>query len=849
MTETKIPLTELEKISPEAVLSQQSTRTNGLSEAEAAHRLSLYGPNQATADKGWRFFNELIKQVTNPLVITLVIVAIFSFFFGEPVSALIIIVMALIGIVLSFVQEFRAQKNAEKLKAMVHIQAEVIRDGKAIKVPLREIVPGDIVTLSAGNMIPADLKIISAKDLFLNQATLNGESFPVEKWCEVKNQKPQNVYELDTIAMMGASVVSGTGLGVVIATGKNTEFGKVTKDLADREPETAFDKGIRQFTWLMIKLIFVLMTFIFVINALFKGNFVDSLLFSLAVAVGLTPEMLPMIVTVNLSRGAQKMAKKMVIIKRLDAIQNFGAMDILCTDKTGTLTMDEIVLIKHCDINGEENESILKDAYLNSTHQSGMNNLLDKAIIKHHKFDINKIKKIDEIPFDFERRLVSVVVKINQEARLITKGAPEELVKHCTHYELGDRKYKLDKVGLAKLKKQFETFSSDGFRVLGVAYKDVDKDQTTFSKTDEDNLIFRGFAAFLDPPKKSTREAIDKLEALGIKLKILSGDNELVTEKICKDVGLDGIGVITGPEIDKYNDEELVKIVEVNVIFARMMPLQKERIVRALQRGSHIVGFLGDGINDAPALKAADVGISVDNGADIAKETADIILLKKSLLVLADCVKEGRKTFANTMKYIKMGASSNFGNMLSMTGASILLPFLPMLPSQILLNNFLYDISQVTLPSDNVDDDYLLKPRPWHIGFIKKFIIIIGPISSIFDFMTYGMMWFLFNGAANPALFRTGWFVESLLTQTMVIYVIRTNKIPFLQSRPSRAVIIATLSIVAIGCIIPFTPLAHWFQFAPLPILYFVLLFTMGFIYLVLTQCLKMLFIRKYGYD
>lgn len=849
MTETKLPLMELEKLTPEAVLSQQSTRATGLSAAEATHRLLLYGPNQATADKGWRFFKELIKQVTNPLVITLVIVAIFSFFFGEPISALIIIVMALIGITLSFVQEFRAQKNAEKLKAMVHIQAEVIRDGKAIKLPLREIVPGDIVTLVAGNMIPADLKIISAKDLFLNQATLNGESFPVEKWSATQNQQPQNVYDLDTVAMMGASVVSGNGIGVVVATGKNTEFGKMTKDLAEREPETAFDKGIREFTWLMIKLIFVLMTFIFVINALFKGNFVDSLLFSLAVAVGLTPEMLPMIVTVNLSRGAQKMAKKMVIIKRLDAIQNFGAMDILCTDKTGTLTMDEIVLIKHCDINGEENESILKDAYLNSTQQSGLNNLLDKAIVKHHKFDISKIKKIDEIPFDFERRLVSVVVGINHETRLITKGAPEELVKHCTHYELGDRKYKLDKEGLAKLKKQFETFSSDGFRVLGVAYKDVAKSQATFSKADEENLIFRGFAAFLDPPKKSTREAINKLEALGIKLKILSGDNELVTEKICKDVGLDGIGVITGPEIDKYNDEELIKIVDANVIFARMMPLQKERIVGALKRGGHIVGFLGDGINDAPALKAADVGISVDNGADIAKETADIILLKKSLLVLADCVKEGRKTFANTMKYIKMGASSNFGNMLSMTGASILLPFLPMLPSQILLNNFLYDISQVALPSDNVDDDYLLKPRPWHIGFIKKFIIIIGPISSIFDFMTYGMMWFLFNGAANPALFRTGWFVESLLTQTLVIYVIRTNKIPFLQSRPSRAVIIATLSIVAIGCIIPFTPLAHWFQFAPLPILYFVLLFTMGFIYLVLTQCLKMLFIRKYGYD
>lgn len=846
---TNKDLFALEKMSATQVFSDLSSRDQGLTSNEVLHRRLIYGLNQAKKESRLKFIKELMTKLASPLVITLIIVAIFSYFFGEKISAVIVIVMAMIGVVLSFIQEYKAQKTAEKLQALVHIKTAVIRNDKKYKIPIKEVVPGDIVELSAGNMIPADLKIISAKDLFLNQSTLNGESFPVEKWDQVKAEKNnKSIYELDTIALMGASVVSGTGRGVIIATGDQTEFGKLAASLASKAPETAFDRGIRDFTWLMIKLIFSLMTFILVINTLFKGSFVESLLFSLAVAVGLTPEMLPMIVTINLSRGAKIMAQKMVIIKRLDSIQNFGAMDILCTDKTGTLTMDEIVLIKHCDIEGNENETILHAAFLNSYFQTGMNNLLDKAIVKHHKFDLKKEKLIDEIPFDFERRIVSVIVENLSERRLITKGTPEEIFKRSSHYELHGRKFSLDKNKLKLLKKKYDEFSRDGFRVLAIASKNINT-KNSYSHEDEDDLTFLGYAAFLDPPKSTTKEAINELESLGIKLKILSGDNEYVTEKICQEVGLDGHEVITGSDIDKLSDEQLGRAVEVNTIFARLLPIQKERVILALQKGGHIVGFLGDGINDAPALKAADVGISVDNAADIAKETADMIMLKKSLLVLADGVREGRKTFANALKYIKMGASSNFGNMLSLTGASILLPFLPMLPSQVLLNNFLYDMSQIALPSDNVDEDYLLKPRPWHIDFIKKFIITIGPISSIFDFLTYGMMWFIFNGAANPALFRTGWFVESLFTQTLIIFVIRTNKIPFLQSWPSRTVAISAIGIVAFGALLPFSHFGKLFQFVHLPPLYFLLLFGMGFFYLIMTQIVKIWFIKKYGYQ
>jgi Mg2+-importing ATPase len=586
--------------------------------------------------------------------------------------------------------------------------------------------------------------------------------------------------------------------------------------------------------------------FIFAINAFRRGNIVESLLFSLGVAVGLTPEMLPMIVTINLSKGAIAMSKKDVIVKRLNSIQNFGAMDVLCTDKTGTLTMDKIVLERHCDIVRKDNDDVLRYAYINSFYQTGLKNLLDRAILKHEKILIQQFKKIDEIPFDFSRKIMSVVVEMDGKHNIISKGAPEEIFKKCTKYELEGEILDMEDLILTDLKEECDNLSADGFRVLAIAYKSMDNTRQVYSKDDENNLILKGYVAFLDPPKPTVKKAIQALKKLSIDFKVLTGDNVLVTKKICSEVGLDVKNLATGDQVDRLDDGELRELVKATNVFARMSPLQKERIIRALHENNHIVGFLGDGINDAPALKISDVGISVNNAVDIAKESADIILLKKSLMVLEDGVMEGRKTFGNIIKYIKMGSSSNFGNMFSMTGGSMFLPFLPMLPIQILLNNFLYDLSQIAIPNDKVDSEYLVKPRPWNVQYIKKFMVIIGPISSIYDFLTYGVMLFVFH--ASPQLFHTGWFIESLCTQTLVIHIIRTGKIPFVESWPSRFLILTSLLIVTIGICIPFSPLAKPFGFVPPPALYFVVLFFMIITYLLLVQVVKSWFIKKYGY-
>ncbi len=840
-------LRSINGLSSAEVFLRLKTKGSGLSDAEVFRRRLRHGYNEVAENKKGLIIKEILDKIASPLIITLIIVAIFSFFFGQRFNAVVVILMALLGVILSFVQEFKAQKTAKKLRTMVRLFTQVKRQGNFKAVPFRELVIGDIIKLSAGDMVPADIRIISGKDLFISQSALNGESFPVERWPERQNLEAENIYELDTIACMGSSIVSGMAEAVVVGTGADTQFGQLSRQLASLEPETAFDKGIRQFTWLMIRFIFVLVIFIFLVNTFLRGNFVESLLFALAIAVGLTPEMLPMITTVNLSRGALNMSKKMVIIKRLDAIQNIGAIDILCTDKTGTLTLDKITLVKHCDIEGKENEKILKYAYINSASQTGLANLLDNAVMEHKKFDLQHIKKIDEIPFDFTRRIMSVVVEMAGQKKIISKGAPEEIFKRSCCYELDGKKYKIDRAKLKILNKVYDDFSREGFRVLGIAYSDLSKSKAAYSQKDEADLVFMGFIAFFDPPKPTAKKAIDDLELLGVKLKILSGDNEAVTEKICLDVGIPDAGAITGSQIEDIDDAELKKVVEEKTVFARLLPLQKERVIKILKENNHVVGFLGDGINDAPALRAADVGISVDNAADIAKDTADIILLRKSLTILSDCVREGRKTFANTLKYIKMGASSNFGNMLSMTAASFFLPFLPMLPAQILLNNFLYDLSQMTIPTDKVDNDYLLSPRPWDISFIKKFILFLGPVSSIFDFLTFGVMWYVFS--ASPELFRTGWFVESLFTQTLIIFVIRTNKIPFLQSRPGKLLTISVLSMVLIGCLLPFSPLAEYFQFVPLPPLFFLILLGIGVAYLSLTEIIKRWFIKLFGYQ
>lgn len=839
--------TEYASLVIDELFAKLSTSLKGLSDEEAEKRLEDYGYNEPARKKKRTILTQILSKFINPLVIVLLIIGGFSLFFGEKISALLVALMAVMSVFLSFIQEYRAGKEADKLSEMVRATATVYRGGKTKEVKIREIVPGDIVDLFAGDMIPADLRIISGKDLFINQASMTGESFPIEKFSGVVEPKNNSLSEFTNIAFMGSSVVSGTALGLVIKTGISTQFGELSRRLATMRVETGFDKGIHKFTWLMIRFMLVLVAVIFSVNALLRGNLVEAFLFSLGVAVGLTPEMLPMLVAINLSKGAIAMSKKQVIVKRLNSIQNFGAMDVLCTDKTGTLTMDKIVLERHCDVVRNEDDDVLRIAYLNSYYQTGLKNLLDRAILKHEKLLVKQFRKVDEIPFDFSRRIMSVVVEIDGKHRFISKGAPEEIFKRCSKYELEGEILDIEELIISDLKVEFDYLSADGFRVLAIAYKDMEDKKDVYSKDDESGLILKGYVAFLDPPKPSVRRTIEMLKRLGVELKVLTGDNELVTNKICSEVGLDVRGLVTGDKVDKLNDEELKELVKTTTVFARLAPLQKGRVIRAIRDNKHIVGYLGDGINDAAALKISDVGISVNNAVDIAKESADIILLKKSLMALEDGVIEGRKTFGNIVKYIKMGASSNFGNMFSMTGGSIFLPFLPMLPIQILLNNFLYDLSQVAIPSDAVDKEYLYKPRPWDIQYIKRFMLIIGPISSIFDFITYGVMLFVFHSSAE--LFHTGWFLESLCTQTLVIHVIRTSKVPFVQSKPSSFLVITSIFIISIGMIIPFSPLAKAFGFVPPPPSYFLALAVIVVSYLCLVQSVKSWFIRKYGYD
>ncbi|MFB3919238.1 MAG: magnesium-translocating P-type ATPase [Candidatus Velamenicoccus archaeovorus] len=831
----------------EALFEKLATSQKGLTDHEARERLSVYGYNEPAKKKKRAVLFEILSRFLNPLVIVLLVIAGFSLFFGEKISALLVVLMALISVLLSFVQEHRAGREAEKLSEMVRATATVYRNGRAREIPIREIVPGDIVDLFAGDMIPADLRIIFCKDLFINQASLTGESFPVEKTAGPADPKTQSPVDMTNIAFMGSSVVSGTGLGVAVKTGVATQFGELSRRLASIQIESSFDKGIRSFTWLMIRFMLILVVVIFAVNAFLRGNIVQALLFSLAVAVGLTPEMLPMLVAINLSKGALAMSKKDVIVKRLNSIQNFGAMNVLCTDKTGTLTLDRIVLEKHCDVVRQEDDEVLKLAFINSYYQTGLKNILDRAILKHEKLKIEDYAKIDEIPFDFSRKMMSVVVGSEGRHTLISKGAPEEIFKRCATYELEGETLEINQMILTDLKEECDRLSAEGFRVLAVAYRSMDISKERYTKDDEQGLVLKGYIAFLDPPKPTTKKTIEALRRLGIELKVLTGDNELVTRKICIDVGISVMGLATGDAIDKISDEELAELVEVTSVFARLSPLQKERVIRALHRNKHVVGYLGDGINDAAALKAADVGISVNNAVDIAKESADIILLKKSLIVLAEGVTEGRRTFGNILKYIKMGSSSNFGNMISMTGASLCLPFLPMLPIQILLNNFLYDLSQIAVPTDDVDDEYLLRSRPWNVGYIKKFMLFFGPISSVFDFVTFGVLLFFFN--ASPKLFHTGWFLESLITQTLVIYVIRTGKIPFVESRPSPFLMFSSIYIVTIGLLIPFTPLSKYFGFVQPPPLYFAALVCIVAAYLWVVQTVKSKFIDKYGYE
>jgi Mg2+-importing ATPase len=837
------------------VLSQLNTSPNGLDQAEVEKRIGQYGPNQVAKEKRRNWFVRLWDNIKNPLVILLVVLGIISYLTGDLRGTIVILIMVILGIVLRYVQESRADTAAEKLKAMVSTTTTVLRDGKHKEVPLVELVPGDIVIFSAGDMIPADVRVLTAKDLFLNQAALTGESLPVEKTPPAVMDPNQNPLEMPDICFLGSNIESGTGSAVVIQTGSGTYFGSLANSIIGQRVLTSFDKGINQFTWLMISFMAFLVPLVFIFNGLSKHNWVDAFLFALAVAVGLTPEMMPMIVTVNLSKGAISMSKKKVIVKRLNSIQNFGAMDVLCTDKTGTITQGKIILEKPLDVKGNPSQRVLDYGYINSYYQTGLKNLMDEAILNHG--DLNDalqvdedFQKIDELPFDFQRRRMSVIVENNKDQHiLICKGAVEELMSLSTHVEINGEILEVTAEHDEHRKNRVRELNSDGFRVIAVAYRVFPGSDDTphYTIQDESNLTLLGYLAFLDPPKETASQAISELNQNHVAVKILTGDNEIVTGNICRQVGLSVEKILLGSEIETMGEKQLSEAVAATTVFAKLSPSHKERIIRSLQSEGHVVGFMGDGINDAPALKAADVGISVDSAVDIAKESSDIILLENSLLVLNDGVMEGRRVFGNIVKYIKMAASSNFGNMFSMLGASIFLPFLPMLPIQVLTNNLLYDFSQTTIPTDEVDREWLTRPRKWAISELRRFIIFIGPISSIFDYLTFFIMIYVFNAWTNQALFHTGWFVESLFTQTLIIHVIRTNKIPFVQSRASRALILTSLVIVAVGAYLPYSPLASWLGFIPLPPLYWLLLLAMLVAYVLLTQVIKTWFYRRFG--
>lgn len=844
------PIASYAKYSNEDLLDELKTSFKGLADKEAKRRLLRYGLNIPAQKKKISAAVLLFSKFRNPLILTLLVIALLSLFFGEEINAIFVALMILVSVALEFSLEYRSGKAVEKLSDLVRTKVAVFRDGAQKEIDLFDIVPGDIIDLYAGDMIPADLRIIQAKDLFINQSSFTGESFPVEKTAAFDKTKKEAIEKLENIAFMGSSVVSGTGLGVAVKTGKYTQFGEISSSLVRIEEETSFDRGIKQFTMLMIHLMLILVVFIFfAIVVLKQGIFKDALLFSLAVAVGITPEMLPMLVSINLSRGAADMAKKKVIVKRLNSIQNFGAMDILCTDKTGTLTLDKIVMVNHYDVEGDEDKEVMEYAYLNSSFQTGLKNLLDKAIISHEKITMAGYQKVDEMPFDFSRRIMSVVVEKGGKHILIAKGAPEDIFNHSSHYYLNGEIHKIHDKIFSKVQEEYDKLSGQGFRVLAVAYKNIESPKAIYSKKDESGLVLRGYLAFLDPAKPTVKESLGALEELGIEIKVLTGDNEIITDKICRDVSLHVKGVITGFQMENIQDAELERLVEKTTIFARLNPIQKERVIKALHKNNHTVGYLGDGINDAPSLKAADIGISVNNAVDIAKESADIILLQKSLMALKDGVLDGRKVFGNIIKYIKMSASSNFGNMISLTGATLFLPFLPMTPLQILFNNFLYDMGQLALPNDAVDKEYLAKPRPWNINYIKKFILFIGPLSSIYDFLTFGIMLYIFNAAQNQEFFHTGWFIESLFTQILVIYVIRTNKIPFIESAPNKFLIFNTLLVLAVALGVVFSSFAELFGFVAMPPLYFIILFVLLVTYLSLVQIVKTWVVRKYGYQ
>ncbi len=863
-----VAIAEFARLPAGAVLEQLGVTRLGLSETAAQERTEQFGENKVAHEAPPTWYFQLGHAFWNPFIGVLIALGVLSYLTGDIRAVIVIGVMVTISALLRFVQEFRSNQAALALQAIVRTKATVERVNDATEeepaplptkreLPIEAIVPGDIVHVSAGDMIPADVRFLSSKDLFISQSALTGEAIPVEKSEAVPETNgivSASLPDLRNIGFMGTSVVSGTAAAVVLATGDHTYFGSMAKGLVGQRPETSFDIGVNKVSWLLIKFMAVMVPIVFLINGFSKHNWLDAFMFGLAVAVGLTPEMLPMIVTANLAKGAVTMARRKTIVKRLNAIQNFGAMDVLCTDKTGTLTQDKIVLEKHINVIGEEDEEVLNLAYLNSVYQTGLKNLLDVAILEkselHAALGIDTIyKKVDEIPFDFVRRRMSVVVERGKEVHeLICKGAVEEILAVSTQIRDEDRIVPLDPETRETALEVVQELNEDGLRVVAVAYREFPPRSGAYTVADEGDLILAGFMAFLDPPKETAAPALRALRQYGVAVKILTGDNGTVTQKVCRDVGHPVGTIVNGSDLDALSDSELCDLAERTTVFAKLAPLQKTRVVKALRSRGHTVGFLGDGINDAGALREADVGISVDSAVDIAKESADIILLEKSLMVLEEGVLEGRKIFGNIIKYIKMTASSNFGNVFSVLVASAFLPFLPMLPIQLLVLNLLYDISQTSIPFDDMDPDYLLVPRKWSADDIGRFMVTIGPTSSIFDMVTFAVMWWVFkaNSPAHEALFQSGWFIESLLSQTLVVHIIRTAKIPFIQSRATWPVLVLTAIIMVIGMILPFSPLGGHLGLEPLGGSYFVWLFLILGSYIALMQVVKAWYMKKY---
>ena len=862
-------------LAPEAELLQGlNSAADGLEAAQVEAARAEAGWNTIAQDKPMSAAEHLWLCFRTPFNILLTLLAIVSWVTDDLKGTVVIGSMVLVSTVLRFWQEGRANKAAASLQAMVSNTATVLRrrvGGEdepsearpsgfptapaALELPVRELVPGDIIKLSAGDMVPADCRLLQAKDLFLAQSAMTGESMPVEKFAQLQGADPSNPVDLDNIVFMGTNVVSGAGTAVVVATGNSTYLGALAgrATAMDRAP-TAFQTGVNKVSWVLIRFMLVMVPLVFAINGFTKGDWTEALLFALSVAVGLTPEMLPMIVTATLAKGAVFLSRKQVIVKRLDAIQNFGAMDVLCTDKTGTLTQDKIFLSRHLDAWGDESHHVLDMAYLNSYYQTGLKNLLDVAVLEHAELQqvVRNFAKVDEIPFDFVRRRMSVVVSDGGEHHLlITKGAVDEILQVCTSVHAADAVLPLDEGLRGRIVAVTEELNNQGLRVVAVATRESAVSQQSYGVADEAGMVLSGFVAFIDPPKESTAPALLALTQHGVHIKVLTGDNAAVTAKVCKEVGITEQAMMLGGDVERMDDVELAHAVESHNIFAKLSPAHKERIVRMLKANGHVVGFLGDGINDAAALRAADIGISVDTAVDVAKEAADIILLEKSLMVLEQGVQEGRRTFANMLKYIKMTASSNFGNVFSVLVASAFIPFLPMLPLQLLVQNLVYDLSQTAIPFDNVDEELIARPQRWNPADIGRFMVFFGPISSIFDILTFVLMWKVFdaNTPEKQTLFQSGWFVVGLLTQSLIVHMIRTARIPFIQSRAAWPVIVMTGAVMAIGIFLPMGPLASHFKLEALPGSYFVFLVLIVLAYMGLTQVMKKWYIRRFGWQ